>query len=937
MVGTGKPMKNLLDRLHAFRRDEGGQSLVFGALTIFIIMFFAAMILSVGQVTARRIQMQFAADSAAYSSALVESQIANAIALLNTSMAQVRARALRYAADVNAYGVLAELRDRILNPGQGRRQALDEQIASLQRQLEAQTDPAAQAQLQARIEALRQLSESLQPGEPSGGTALPPDVVDSDRVIGIVGINRADLKYAQAYKMAERWIPAANEWLKEMSRLEYTLAILAPRLAAQAAYRAALENGAEYVSLFPASRWMPRENSYLALDVYRKGEQWWRVEGPQTTLEVKREECTGCAGCHKCGECIECWSIYWMAGLASEEMYRLCRLEDKRWFVENLMGSGRPTDEVCIQQIEDTYIVTYGPEGVLVTYHNEYQPRWLELVNLNGRWPYNTIFVRTRQGIVEYARYQWDDERDEWIMPDEGDFRPLSITAVEVDGVRVNVNLDPTIRVGSARIRLTVPAQLELGWATITLSDPVALTTTINGINVRIREESFGVGRRGYTIPMRDADGRWRTYFDAAEEYWWQHRLSLVGTDHWEYEYMEFGARMQVERNAARMLAHRDIERADVPDLEFATADCVPRWAYDSDLNPDGWLDAKTGKLVTDGEDYRYYQERTCWTCGGRGQLYFSLDTDGDGEADWTVSTPCPTCGGSGTVRVQPSDVFGRLGQAMRTSDYPHRSYQQPEDYQEANLDVKHLPLVFSEEFFKYGSTVGVWHRRESHFGSTEGAEHLERPVQYLLHDPRAGMKGLLRGGGAEAPRREILRPPWGYFTVAAARPRLNRGAFEFPFGLLQHGVYFDDPEERTFWVENDVNNLYVKSYGPERAYWDARLVPLSRQVLIEDVLLGRSFEAETGTGWLLKRIARGSPWGWTNAFDRYGVPEVAASLTGQVRPRAEYPRLGGPYVDEQGVLRDPFVEYLSARPPERMPRGGQLDYGSLDEGIVTH
>ena len=398
-------MRRLLQQLRLLKRDESGQSLVFGVMTIFIVMFFAAMILAVGEVTARRVQMQFAADSAAYSSALVEAECANAIALLNTSMAQVRARALRYVADVNAFGVLAELRDKVLGMEQERSEALDGEITALQNQLNQETDPARRQELQSVIDDLRRSLDAMPSFLAGPAAPLPASVPDSQRVIDIVGVNRADLKYAEAYQMAEEWVPAAREWLQEMSRLEYTIAILAPGLAAQTAYRTARENGAEYVSVFPCSRWMPREDAYLTLDVFRKGDQWWRVEGAHTILEVKREDCSRCAGCGKCGDCIECWTAYWMAGLGREEMFRICKLEDKKWFIQNLAGTGGSTDEVCIQQKENMYIVTYGPEGVAVIYHNEYQPPWLELVNRTGTWPSNTMFVRTRGGVVEYARY----------------------------------------------------------------------------------------------------------------------------------------------------------------------------------------------------------------------------------------------------------------------------------------------------------------------------------------------------------------------------------------------------------------------------------------------------------------------------------------------------------------------------------------------------
>ncbi len=159
-------MKTVVQRLMALRRDESGQSLVFGVMTVFMVMFFAAMVVGVGRVTARRIQMQFAADSAAYSSALVESDCLNSIALLNTSMAQLRHMAMRYVADVNVYGVLAELRDQVLGQEVTEYDGLQQAIADLQQQLAQTQDPAEQAEMQNRINYLMRRRDALFPGGP---------------------------------------------------------------------------------------------------------------------------------------------------------------------------------------------------------------------------------------------------------------------------------------------------------------------------------------------------------------------------------------------------------------------------------------------------------------------------------------------------------------------------------------------------------------------------------------------------------------------------------------------------------------------------------------------------------------------------------------------------------------------------------------------------
>ena len=948
-------MKTVMQRLTALRRDESGQSLVFGVMTVFMVMFFAAMVVGVGRVTARRIQMQFAADSAAYSSALVESDCLNSIAMLNTSMAQLRYMAMRYVADVNVYGVLAELRDQVLGQEVTEYDGFQQVIADLQQQLAQTQDPVEQAEIQSRMDYVIRRRDALFPGgRPSQPEPVLPGVADRDEVQQIVGIDRADERYAEAYELASEWVPAIDEWLREMSRLEYTTAILAPGLAADAAYRSARENGAEYASVFPCSRWLPRENAYLSLDIYRLGEQWWRVEGGRRAIEVRRESPPGGGYPHR-------WTISWEEGASLREAYRITQLEEHLWYIENLITG----DEIWIQQEEDTFVVTYGPEAVSVTYHREYSPPWMELVNLNGTWPQNTVFVRTVEGRVEYAYYQWDDDSGSWVMPQEDDFRPLSIESVEVDGVRVNVNLDPTIRIGTATITIAVPAELRLGWATITLSDPISVRMTIDGIDVWIRDERFGVGRRGHIIPIEEADGRWRTFYDRWEEYWWQHRLhELEQNYHWFYEYVEFGARLQVERNMGRLLAHGDVEGGP---------DSLPPWAYDSADNPQGWLESRRGALVGSDQQtldeldgllidgwglqlqpqgeprYRYYQVRPCWDPFDTGvpigetppagepdgRWEFLVDVDGDGDLE-IQTTECPTCGGKGYVLVGPEDVFGRLGEAYRVQ--PHRSGPEREDFQQAEFDTSRLPLVLSEEFFKYGTTVGVWHRRETHFRTEDGSARLDRPVEFLLNDPQPGMKGLFASRETTPSEREVLRPPWGFFALTGARPRLN----DFPGSPaddeLQDGVSFADAYEREQWVEGDNDNLYLMRSGPTSSCWDARLVALSRQVLDEDVILGMGFEAESGTGWLISRIARGSPVGWTSQFDLAGVPDIGVLLTGSVRPRLPYPQfVRGPYLDDRGLLRDPFTEYMSARPQGQSPRGGQLDYGQLDDDTVMH
>ncbi|MDP6107284.1 MAG: pilus assembly protein TadG-related protein, partial [Candidatus Brocadiia bacterium] len=860
MKTTGKI---ILERLAALRRDESGQSLVFGVISVFLVLLFGAMVLGVGRVSARRIQMQFAADSAAYSSALVESECLNAIALLNAGMAQVRGRALRYVADVNAYGVLAELRDRVMDLDNTATQTLASEIAERKSELEGATDPDRKTNLEAQIAFLSDLLKELQEnGDTDDEASYEAPQNDPEWVQEIVGIDRADLLYEGAYNRAKEWLPGAHHWLMEMSRLEHSVAIIAPVLTAEAAYRMARENGAEYASIFPASRWLPRKNAYLSLGVDRLGVEWWRVAGGDVAMEVQAVECETCAHCPSCGVCRQCWLVSWQRGASEDGLYRICQLKGRRWHLRDLLLD----EEACIQQHEEFHVVTWGPEGVEVLYHNDHDPRWLELINTNGTWPRNTMFVRNLNGATQIAHYKWDREEEEWVMPEEDDFVNLPPVTPEVDGVRVTVTVDPVIPLpGRASIRTIEPPYLELHdvdgqpWGRAYLGETTRFWTVINGVEVWVGGDGFRVKRRGEALHGCGTDGEWRTHFDRAEDYWWQHRLAQDGDDHWLYEYMEFGAHLEPERNMARLMAHGDVEDDEFPTGDFASPLNLPGWAYEADLNPDGWLNPSTGSLVPPRSDgalvdsdlhYQYYQTRPCWnsldTRGGTGEPdgQWWLDIDGDGEVGEGEIMQCPTCEGKGYVFMQPSDVFGRLGRLARDETNPPRKKIASDDYQEANFRAEHMPLVLTDEFFKFGFTAGVWHRRESHFPRgeddappTAGAAP-ERPVEYMLHDPAPGFKGLMRdaGGTTARGRGERLRPAWGYFAVAAARARLNQPGIAGDAAGLRQGAYFEDLWAREQWLSGNLGNLYLRESAAGRSYWDARLIGLDRQMLDEDV-----------------------------------------------------------------------------------------------------
>ncbi|MFW5923872.1 MAG: hypothetical protein ACOCSQ_05775, partial [Planctomycetota bacterium] len=576
-------------------------------------------------------------------------------------------------------------------------------------------------------------------------------------------------------------------------------------------------------------------------------------------------------------------------------------------------------------------------------------------------------------GQVQVAEYQWDDSTDEWVMPDEDDFEPISGTQVSVGGVRVGVTLDPVIPLpGQAEVRRLIPPVFILRdaagdrWGTVELRDTTRIRAKINGVKVRIREGSATLWRRSqHRLSTENTRGRWHSHFDRREQYWWQHRLlpqdppSASWDREWLYQYETFGTRLRREDNMARMMGiagadpdmvdsmgyTEDVRHSGALNSAWTRTNNLPQWAHDpGEGESEGWLNVKSGERG--GEVYQ--QVRECW---------YQLCQDGtlpNGEE-------CPVCGGDERVTTTSSDVEERYGRIHRSEPEPSTD----KDYLDASFDATARPLVLTEDFFRFGLTVGVWHRPESHFTGDDSGPP-ERPVEYLLHDPQPGMKGLVRGTDRQSARErgERVMPKWGYFAVAGARPRLNDAGGPVDDGGIKHGAYFRDPNMREEWLEDNKHNLYSWGGSGEWSYWDARLFPVSEQVLDFDIEQQLDVGPETGTGWLMRRIAYGAPGGriardfprefnepgqkfvdypgW--ATDVYGgqcddyTPEaVRKNLLERMKPRRTDAGQRVPYVDDEGLYRDPFVEELGTRSPGDRPEGRPLDYNLLDDEDVTH
>lgn len=195
----------LLDRLG----DEEGGSMVFGAITLFTLVVFLALIYNTGLLSADQMNMQNAADAAAYSGAMVGAENLNSVAAINDGMAYVSYTMMRYSIDVITYGTLKEY--------------------------EVHPD---------FVEAAGFELDDVEPFEGVEGEVNPP--LDAERIAPDF-----EQRYEESLARARKMIPAGVAWLRVLAESERVIARATPRLMEETIFQVAKANGAERVSIVP--------------------------------------------------------------------------------------------------------------------------------------------------------------------------------------------------------------------------------------------------------------------------------------------------------------------------------------------------------------------------------------------------------------------------------------------------------------------------------------------------------------------------------------------------------------------------------------------------------------------------------------------------------------------------------------------------------------
>lgn len=169
---------------------QRGSTMTFAAITLFVVIAFCAMVFNTGRVVTTRMEIQNAADAAAYSGALVKANSLSTLTSINDGMAHIYWYMMRYNVDVVVLGTLACIAD-----------------------------------------------------HPESGDPKAPDYY--------VGLLQAKIQYETAYRNAQIMIPRGQLTLRTLAKMERAIALATPVMMQKTIYAVARDNGAERVSIFP--------------------------------------------------------------------------------------------------------------------------------------------------------------------------------------------------------------------------------------------------------------------------------------------------------------------------------------------------------------------------------------------------------------------------------------------------------------------------------------------------------------------------------------------------------------------------------------------------------------------------------------------------------------------------------------------------------------
>jgi hypothetical protein len=600
--------KRIKARTLDFRKDEGGQSFVFAAFTMFLIVIFSLMILGIGEAGSIQIRLQNAADSAAYSGAQVQADCVAQIAWTNEAMAQVYYYTVRRCVDTATYAVYAEIAD-----------------------------------------------PTYLDWTPESTDGIKPDD-------GVVGISGAVGKWKNAYDEAVEWVPRGELWMRRLSQLERGIASIAPALVEHQIFHTAENNGAERTCFYPGFSFLPDGPNKRDVDIAKlEDPDGWHVWSDTDQFDLSAVHTTKIEPEDEGWEQAE-WHDVW--DISSLELEALSQISIKARFEEK--GETRPatyrftvvktaegdveveepeTEERTVFVDKNGKCLIQG-EGDMADISLTVTPDGKSIIDMEYPDGKNTSMSYDKDGFL----CQWNDADQDGVQdPDEWD-RVSDKTSANINGVEVPFNFNPVIEIDTdVSVKLTDPIHIYLGKLHVTLTEPLKVSYSTHCGQIYLEDDFATING----LSTKHADSKWKRWDTDRQQQnndRTRHRMLEEYEAKWKYEWVRVGSYM-TEMTFKKLGLHGIMDDDSFyasSDTAYAMPDSTadeewktsatgewanfPKWAQPprdpadiADPEFGGWFDLAAG-APHQGESGPahgtcFSQTRECWYCGDKGDV----------------------------------------------------------------------------------------------------------------------------------------------------------------------------------------------------------------------------------------------------------------------------------------------------------------------------
>lgn len=775
------------------KHEENGSALLMGAVCIWFILYALVMIIEVSESVKTKMKLQMAADTAALSGARIMANSISTIAWINDARAILYYKQCRYAADLWTMGMMARVYLQIPMNSDG--ELLKDELLP-----DSKIKPNFYSDFMETWENYTQKNNVDWMWEPDIYPDRAAVSAEGDK-LRLVGMNERE----------------------QLARLQYSLSLIADTLVEKEVYDRASDNGSQSTCFFPTIPLVPKTG--------------WKQEIIITKIDEPNE--IGWNFLFDDGRYVEARMIgtnQWFIDFNGERTALVEKINGSRAKIRHcdLTGSSENCDETFIDR--DAGVVMSGGRAVssvtlddgsreICKIENFQMPTW-EQYDENYELPNFEYGKCYRYKFEDQNLYEWNYASDKWEeVPLPENIDPSGESWVNSEyGTRLRVTQLPYIDIAEGFYLYT--NSLVFHGISLSFTNPMKVQFWMDGNWINAENDFASVNG----LSTRSADCKWKRWnrWRARRDDRRRHRICFEESNVWRYEYEELPTYLTQEYDQNRFAIQQG--RVGVTGSDQASQ----YWEKE-------WFDVEKGTLMANLEQPSF--SRPCWNPEDMDCQYVGVDHDksvctpvpgvANGwfhvkNASRPVLIPCNLCRDTkGHVYSLISDADNGadgLGDFDPQDTGPHKDVydvmlkiKEVLDFTNSSEILKRMtPVVLTEEFFKYGITVGTW---------SSGANNiLERATD---------SKELLADG------KLFNRSQNGLFAFASARV----GFYDDTIGRYRFN--FTDDEDRVAWLESK-DNLYITD-------WKAYLFPINRQIKTEDI---DASEYDSGMTYLMRFMA---------------------------------------------------------------------------------